>query len=330
MQQRHIFLLGAAKSGTTSLAATLNQHPEIYLSPAKETPFFQRNEEFRQGVEYYRKQYFPRQSGDQLLLDAAHRHLYLPWVPERIDATASDPLFLVILRDPVERAYSHYRHWRRSGRPGTETLSFEDALHQDLLRIESGRNHKTEDEIRRYQEVLDEVMLGLYRTYLDSGYYYEQIRRYTNRFGSDSLKVVFFEHFVENPLSVVYDIQQFLDVSESIEGVRTTNRGFTVRSHWFQNLLSSGWSKIKHLGLRDYVPGDVLEYFRVLNKNRKKEEEMAPLTERWLYDHFRPHNTKLKKFLECSLPEAWTHTFDEKDWEPMRRDKTTDVYNETS
>lgn len=127
------FLIGARKSGTTTLAYLLAEHPEITIPEMKDTLFFTRN--WSRGLDWYRTCF--EEPHGKILLDAAPSYTNarldhdvrpdnpVSHVPERIHDLRPDALFIYILRDPVERAYSSYWHDVRSGyekRPFAEVI----------------------------------------------------------------------------------------------------------------------------------------------------------------------------------------------------------------
>lgn len=208
----NLFLLGAAKAGTTTLYDYLRQSSTICMSKPKEPFFFEA--EFHLGLEYYRKRYFPHWQGERLVGEARHRNLYLPYVPKRIAETNPLAKLLVVLRNPAERAYSHWWYWRVRG---AEPLSFRDAIETDLRRIEAGYRLDTPEEIERYHHVLSKDGKGIYRTYLDSGYYFDQISRYTALFPPEQLKVILLEDLAQAPFRTLTDIELFLGLKPRSE-----------------------------------------------------------------------------------------------------------------
>ncbi|MFB6347323.1 MAG: sulfotransferase [bacterium] len=319
MDPNHFFLLGAAKSGTTSLYSSLNQHPDLHMTPTKEPQFFQLDREYEKGLDFYHEKYFEGHGDESIFGDAAHRHLYLPWIPDRILELLPEAKFAVILRNPVDRAYSHYWHWRRSGRPNTESEPFDRAIYQDYLRIKAGYRHRTEEEKQLYQDHLTDMSLGLYRTYLDSGYYHEQIKRYTDRVGRDRLKVVFFRDYIEDPSAVCNELFEFLKLSPyDIEQEHQTH-GFVPRSDLAQALFSRGRSLAESLGVYEWIPYSFQTMIRSLNEADKTKESMSTLTRDWLSRHYEEHNNRLEQFLSIDL-DHWSCPPDATDWTPVRRD----------
>lgn len=133
----NFFIIGAAKSGTTSLFNTLEQHPDIYGSQVKEIGFFNNDERFALGLDWYQNNYFSTAAGCRVRMEASPA--YLTWsekVAPRIQKSYQEhPIkFAVIFRDPVERAYSHY--WHRV-RLGHEELSFPEAIAREEERLKN-------------------------------------------------------------------------------------------------------------------------------------------------------------------------------------------------
>lgn len=144
-------ILGAAKCGTTSLYKLLSQHPDIFMAYPKEPMFFAA--EFHRGADYYWQTYFQGYSGELAVGEAAHLNLYLPYVAPRIKATLEKPRFIVMCRDPVERARSHYFFNRARDQ---EPLSIDAAIEENLRRLEKGPHFRDEKEAQLYADSLNE------------------------------------------------------------------------------------------------------------------------------------------------------------------------------
>ena len=131
----NLFIIGAAKAGTTALYNYLEQHPQIFLSWVKEPMFFSREERYVRGLNWYEKQYFQGAEGYPVRAEATPHYLY--WsekVAPRIKEVYGDnPVkFIVSFRDPVSRAYSWYWNMVREGREG---LDFDEALRVEECRL---------------------------------------------------------------------------------------------------------------------------------------------------------------------------------------------------
>jgi hypothetical protein len=262
--QPSLFVLGAAKCGTTALHHYLGQHPDIFMSDPKEPFYFEA--EYDRGTAFYFNRYFSKWAGERIVGEARHRNLYLPYVPERIRRYNPDAKLVAILRNPIERAVSHWWHWYSRAQ---ETLPLRQALDADEERICSGVGFRNAEEIQAYSNNLDPYGQGIYRTYLDSGYYCEQLERYAGAFGKDRLLVILYEDFVSKPREVMASLFAFLDCSDIAEKL---------------------------------VPGQINESAPGMLDHLNEEVKS------WLLEHYRPHNQRLESFLGKDLP-AWEFPF---------------------
>ena len=106
-QLPNFLIIGAPKCGTTALYYALKRHPQIHLSTPKEPFFFE--EEFDRGTEYYWRTYFADGwQGQPLVGEARNAHLFVPYVTRRIYETVPHARLIASLRNPVERAFSHW------------------------------------------------------------------------------------------------------------------------------------------------------------------------------------------------------------------------------
>jgi Sulfotransferase domain len=260
-----LFVLGAAKCGTTSLHAWLDAHPDVSMSRPKEPFFFEA--EYCHGPEYYFRKYFGGWKGQRVAGEARHRNLYLPFVPRRIHRFNPAAKLLAILRHPAARAVSHWWFWRCWQK---EPLTLAEALRSDLERIEGGQRFDSEAEASRYAEFIYRDIRSPHRTYLDSGYYAEQLERYTELFGKDKLHIVFFEDLAARPKTVMEGIFRFLDVDPAYA------------------------SQIAYSPLNVSARGAL--------------EQVDARTEAWLIEHYRSHNQRLETLLDRPT-DTWNRPF---------------------
>jgi Sulfotransferase domain len=141
-------VIGAMRAGTTTLWAHLRSHPDLYLPPDKEAPFFSHNERFTRGWEWYLKEYFSSAPEGALWgTSTPHYMRGMPGAPvetiaERMRQRLPDARLVAILRDPIERAMSQHRFATRRGQ---DTRTFAEAARQ-LLQPEAltaARNEPT-------------------------------------------------------------------------------------------------------------------------------------------------------------------------------------------
>jgi hypothetical protein len=178
-------ILGAAKSGTTSLFEYLSAHPQVCPPSKKEVCFFAFH--FDRGLGWYRS-HFPtrehrarvaRRTGRMTWTgEACAFYLYHPLAPGRAAETVPDAKLIVLLRDPVERAIAHYRFRARLGH---ETRSIVDAVAHDLDTWEHSSAVADHDTIGGHHH---------FRTYVTRGHYAEQLERWRKAFEPGQMLVI--------------------------------------------------------------------------------------------------------------------------------------------
>lgn len=165
--------IGAQKSGTTSIWHIVNSHPDIYMAQPRETRFFHDDLQFAEGIHKYEIQYFSSWFGQTAVGEKCPEYLYVPSVARRIHETlGSEVKFIITLRSPAQRAFSHYRHNMVMLR---ECRSFGDALADEDRLIQDGISATTP------------------YGYIARGFYARQLKNYLDFFKSDQLLIINFE-----------------------------------------------------------------------------------------------------------------------------------------
>jgi hypothetical protein len=190
-------ILGAQKCGTSSLHNYLTQHPDVIPPLRKEVHYFDLN--YGRGEDWYRA-HFGRLDQPGLNLDSSPYYLFHPVVPERLHELLPDARLIVLLRDPVRRAYSHYWHERDKGR---EPLSFEEAIAAEPARIEQADAELASGALERSRE-------HQLHSYLARGRYAEQLERWFALFPREQFLVLRFEDLVREPLVVLNQALAYL------------------------------------------------------------------------------------------------------------------------
>jgi hypothetical protein len=198
------FILGSPKCGTTSLYTYFEQHPNICMSKPKEPMFFEA--EFKRGEAYYFNRYFSHWKGEPNVIDARVLHLYLPYIPQRLFNYNPAARLIAVLRNPTERAISHW--WHRYSR-GFETLPLRAAIAEDLKRIEAGYWMETPSEQELYERAAHRER-RMFRFFVDAGYYHGQISRFLRWFPKEQLHVMLFDDLVRDARSAVAAALKFL------------------------------------------------------------------------------------------------------------------------
>ncbi|MEQ8752500.1 MAG: sulfotransferase [Coleofasciculus sp. G1-WW12-02] len=131
MQTKHLdfIIIGAMKAGTTSLFKYLQPHPEIYMIPEKETSFFSSDYYFKKRWENFANEVFQGAPLDKMWGKASPSYMPDPRVPQRIYEIMPNVKLIALLRNPIDRAFSHYKHLLRQKR---ERRSFEEIVSEQL------------------------------------------------------------------------------------------------------------------------------------------------------------------------------------------------------
>jgi hypothetical protein len=207
-------ILGAQKCGTSSLHGYLVQHSGVIAPLRKEVHYFDLN--YARGERWYRA-HFGRVGAPGVNLDSSPYYLFHPAVPRRMHDLMPDARLIVLLRDPVRRAYSHYWHERHKGR---EDLSFEAAIDAEPGRLGCAEEQLASGEI-------EQSRAHQLHSYLARGRYAEQLERWLGCYPREQMLVLRFEEFVRAPLDGLNRTLAFLGLSPMVSvdlGARNTRK----------------------------------------------------------------------------------------------------------
>ena len=179
-------IIGGKKCGTTALYAYLTQHPSVAPALKKEIYYF--NAFFAKGRAWYRS-FFPLRSAAGMTGEATPDYLFHPAAAQRVHDCVPGARLLVILRNPIERAYSFYNHNLRAG---LETLSFEDALAEEDQRL-AGEREKIERDPDHFS------FAYMHHSYKLRGVYVDQLEEWTRLFPKEQLCVLSTEDLYAEP-----------------------------------------------------------------------------------------------------------------------------------
>lgn len=204
-------IIGAQKCGTTSLYNYLIRHPAVVPAFNKEVHFFDLN--FQKGIAWYRahfptsvyRSYANRLLGqDRITGESSPYYIFHPLAPQRISRAIPHVRLIALLRNPVDRAYSHYQ---KAARNGLEPLSFEDAIEREekRLRRETGRMLEEEN----YYSFDHQK-----RSYLSRGIYVDQLKVWRSLFPEEQILVLRSEDFFADPATVVNRVYEYLHLPQ--------------------------------------------------------------------------------------------------------------------
>lgn len=296
MRRPTFLVLGAAKCGTTSLCALLEQHPDVFLSEPKEPLFFEL--EYDRGPGYYWDRYFSGWDGQAAAGEGRVYNLFLPYVAPRIRETVPDARLIVILRDPVKRAHSHW--WHRRSR-GYERRSFAELVRDELERLERGERFplkRSEAAWRSNFFPKQPLTAGLREVpVLEIGHYAEQVRRYLELFPAPQLKVVLLGELGTDPEGIAASLWEFLGL-EAWEGELDTRPRNTAEETVKTRLGFAVERLAWLLDLRDRIPKPVRRRIRLLLSRRTGEPPaIDSAVESRLREHYRRPNAELRDLL---------------------------------
>jgi hypothetical protein len=195
-------IIGAQKAGTTSLFSYLAQHPRVSVSQVKEVHYF--DNAYERGEKWYRR-HFDLRRDDEIFIEASPYYLFHPLAPARASALLPSAKLIVLLREPVARAFSHYQHVVDAG---FEDLSFEEAIASEKRRLGDSETRLARGDIARSFE----HMRFSYRT---RGLYAYQVERWQDYFPSNAFLFLKAEEMFASPQLVFDKVCAFLGLRRS-------------------------------------------------------------------------------------------------------------------
>lgn len=285
----NFFIVGAAKSGTTSLYNYLSQHGEIFMPKWKELSFFIGDKfgplhKVRRPEQYFHV--FAHAKNYPAVGEASTSYLYDDHAPKLIKNTLGIVKIIIILRNPVDMSYSLYNHQVR--KEGERLETFEAALNVE--------------EERRRDPGFRERCYGWHANYYYycRGLYFAQVKRYLDTFGKDNVMIFLFEELANDPVKVAQRAFRFLGVDDSfVPEVQVHNPAggiLTIPRFWedyglFQKTISFVYSR--------NLPRKIPHLLR--NIGRKPPKPINPHTSQQLRERFRGDICRLEDLIGKDL-----------------------------
>jgi hypothetical protein len=198
-------IIGAQKGGTTSLYRLLRQHPYVRPAARKELHYF--SFRFDRGLDWYRSCFpAPRQENERNTItgEASPYYLFHPHAPRRMAEAVPRARLIALLRNPVDRAYSHYQMIVGFGQ---EPLTFEEALAAEEARLSGEKAKMLVD--HRYHSFAHQ-----YFSYLSRGIYVDQLIHFLKFFSDEQMLVLKSEDFFERTPETLKLVLDFLGLPE--------------------------------------------------------------------------------------------------------------------
>lgn len=277
----NFLVVGAQRGGTTWLYECLRAHPEVYVPDTKEVNFFSDigAENFPKGVAWYKGFFEEATSQHRALGEITPEYLVDEKAPSRIRRLLGDIKIIVIVRNPIERAYSSYG---RGLRENNWNYSFETFLEENVDYC------------------------------IDRGMYWEQLQRYLECFSEDNVQVMVYEDLLDDPLSYISTVFAFLDVDSSFVPPVVDKR-FNIgvsQVSWFVRLVVFLRDLVYRIPLvsrsvklvqRSSVGNRIVQ--SLLGKNRENRVDLRARYD--LSALFAEDVRKLSQFLERDLNAEW-------------------------
>lgn len=270
---------GTVRSGTTSLARQLGDHPDVFVAAEKEIHFFDRH--YARGRAWYEEHFSPA-SGQRAVGEVTPNYLYEPLAIPRMAAMLPQARVIVTLRDPIDRAYSQYWMWRAREK---EHLSFEDALAAEPDRLaqadDTGLNRSTYG-------------------YLDRSRYLPQLERMADHVPAERRLIIVHEEFQRDPAEVYAGLCRFLGVADDVRPDSLRERANAYRD--FRSIRVREWTR--RLGRHGRAGAELARAAGRLNGRTDPYPAMRADTRRELEEQFADHNAALAAWLGRDLA-AW-------------------------
>ncbi|NCR23380.1 MAG: sulfotransferase domain-containing protein [Microcystis aeruginosa L111-01] len=218
-------IIGAMKSGTTSLHYYLNCHPEIYMSREKELRFFVESNNWTKGIEWYKSQFIGNAKISGEASPAYTKYPIFRGVPERMHSVIPHAKLIYVVRDPIERIISHYVHRYASG---TEDRTLAEAL----------MNFKNES----------------YNFYVSRSQYYLQIEQYLQYYSPNNILVISSEELSNIPQKTLQTIFKFLEVSDNPEFIKCQKKIHTSIKKRRKTKLGNQITSLPIMSIIDHLP----------------------------------------------------------------------------
>jgi len=276
----NFFIVGAPRAGTTTLYEFLRRTPKVFMSSVKEPSYFsvsvnpnlKASKVIRDKNQYLKL--FKKVKDEIAIGEATPDYLWDPKSAKLIHEVIPNARIIIMLRDPVERAFSHYLLLLSIG---SEKVSLQEAIKKALKAKPdySGR-------------------------IIECSYYYEQVKRYLEIFGAEQVKVIIFEEFIQEVRNNVKEVLEFLAVTSEPPKIVEAQNVFTMpRSNLVNRAVSnSSLNRIR----KKIFPRGLNPTLRKVFTKRTTKPQLSLNDKKILEDIYRKDVLKLQQLLGCTFP----------------------------
>ncbi len=302
----NLFIVGQPKSGTTALHQFLGQHPEIYMSSIKEPHFFcsdfhlesdraygkQRFFDFRSESAYL--QLFNKAKNVKIAGESSTNYLYSQVAAEKIHNFNPDAKIIIILREPAKYLYSLHSHY----------VKFTEENEPDFLTALSLESKRREEE----EFLSSRVTSPSYLYYSQRIQYYQQVKRYCDRFDPKQIKVIIFEEFKSANETIFKEVLEFLEVDSSFSpeyaavNVNKEVKFKSINSLINNPLVKSISKNLLSQEFNEFVRDNIVEKFLW---HQAPKAKMPAAIQAQLREQYRPEAVKISELLALDLITKW-------------------------
>jgi hypothetical protein len=278
-------IIGEMRCGSTTLWEMLDRHPSLGFPEEKELHFFDdRDGRWSRGPDWY-SNLFKQIPDGSLCGEATPDYLFHDGACERIASAIPDVRLVVILRDPKQRAWSHYWHNIRRGR---ETLAFGEALEAEAARMQD-----------------PDVSIRSHFSYVTRGHYVRRLQHFARFFGRDALCVVFLEELIARPAETMREVCLHIGVDPLAEvlGSMPPQRNKADYPRW------PVFSALTHRMMKSLEGNSLLSMparaFAAATRSLRTysgQPRMDAATCDWMRDIYRPSDAALEEWLGREIP----------------------------
>jgi Sulfotransferase domain len=301
----NLFIVGQPKTGTTALHQFLGQHPEIYMSSIKEPHFFcadfhlesdraygkQRFYDFRSESAYL--QLFSKAKNVKVAGESSTNYLYSQVAAEKIHNFNPDAKIIIVLREPAKFLYSLHSHY----------VKFTEENEPDFLTALALETKRKQEEA-----LSPRVTSPSYLYYSQRVQYYQQVKRYCDRFKPEQIKVIIFEEFKSANERIFREILEFLEVEPNFTPEYSAiNVNKEVKFKAVNNLINNPLAKSISKNLlsqefNDFVRDNVVEK---LLWHQAPKAKIPEEIKRQLMQQYQPEVAKISELLQLDLLSKW-------------------------
>lgn len=274
----NFFIIGVSKAGTTSLYNYLNETENVFLIPKGKIHYFF-PEEFNNDSNKEEYLSLVKNVKHEKAIGEYAGYLEIMESPKLIKETIPDAKIIISLRDPVERAFSHYLGTLRSH---NETLSFDKAFEEFMNPVN--------------------VESNFYKRYIKGSLYHEKLKRLLDIFGEENVLIIIFEEFIKEPKNEFKKVIEFLEIDSEIPEI--VGKKFNT---YAEPLGGLGTNIVKNkfvnkTAKKIFSKNARVNLLRLLTNKKSKKPELTKEQRRMLEEFYKKDAKDVERLLGKKLP----------------------------